>query len=216
MKSNFFVIGLTLFALQLSTAKADGVLALTAGTQTCEGRNVPQSAVATFPNTQYQLSTVGYGLRSKKVVIANVKVYCAEVLVSQPTQFVHSSANDAALKSLSTMDATAIRLDFVRGVDAQTVKSSFADAFNANHIDTSSPSVAAFLNAVAQGGDAAENKALTIAMDAKNGVVLYENSKGVVTQVQGDANTIAAIESIWFGVPADSGLANLKKLLIGE
>ena len=211
----FAVLGSSLL-LVAQIAFANDVLTVVPGSQTCEGVNIPKAATLNLPDRQLGMTTVGFGLRQKKVAFIPVKVYCASVLVSEPASFVRSAANDAALVSLDKMQANAIRLDFVRTVDAATVKSSFAEALTANKVDLNSTNVKAFLNAVATGGDAQSGKALTIAGNEKTGVVLYEDTNGKIQQVQGDAKLVHDVFSIWFGVPADDGIAALKSELIGQ
>ena len=214
MKSLMFVLVSALLTAQASFA-AD-VLTVVPGTQTCDGVTIASAATLNLPQKQVGLTTVAYGLRSKKVAIVNAKVYCLTVLVSEPSSFVRSAANDAALKSTDGMTANALRLDFVRTVDGPTVSQSFADAFTANKVDQTSTSVQAFLAAVKNGGQAVSGTAMTIGMDEKTGLVLYQNGASAVVQVQGDAALTHAIEAIWLGNPADSGLANLKNTLIGS
>lgn len=206
----------SLVALTLIPSTFAAVLTLTPGEKTLEGRNIPQSAQLKLSDRSVELSTVGFGLRSKKVMVANVKVYVAELLVSNAAAFEHHAANDAALKSLDKMEAVAIRMDFVRTVEAAKVAASFVEALNANQVDTRSAQVQAFISAVENGGDAAVGKALTIAFDTKGSLIVYENADGSPQIIKADANLQRAIYSIWLGVPADAGLANLKKDLIGE
>jgi len=215
MKLIYLSIALALISFTQTSFGAD-VLTLNPGTQTCEGITLAESATLNLPSSQVNLISVGYGLRTKRVAIVNVKVYCATFLVSEPGAYLRTSktTNDT-LSSTDSMSAVAFRLDFVRNVDAATVSQSFADALNANNVDLTKPSVAAFLAAVKNGGDVQSGKALTIAGDEKTGLVLYQSTTGSIQSIQGDAALVHAIVSIWLGNPADSGLATLKSELIG-
>lgn len=202
-------------ALTVSVSALAGLLTTTPGSKVIEGVTVSQAGTVNVENQQLPVSIVGAGLRSKKVAIVNVKVYVAELLSSDASKFVRSESQ--ALASLEQSRTISIRLNFVRGVDAPTVQSSFAEALKANGISTQEPAMAQFLAAVANGGDAISGKALTIATQKnadKTETVYYEDSKGQVTKVTGAEGFSAKIMSIWLGTPSDSGVANLKKQLI--
>jgi hypothetical protein len=202
-------------ALTVSASAFAGLLTTTPGSKVIEGVTVSQTGTVNVENQQLPVSIVGAGLRSKKVAIVNVKVYVAELLSSDASKFVRSDAQ--ALASLEQSRTVAIRLNFVRGVDAPTVQSSFAEALKANSISTQEPAMAQFLAAVASGGDAISGKALTIATQKnadKTETVYYEDSNGQVTKVTGNEGFSAKIMSIWLGTPSDSGVANLKQQLI--
>jgi hypothetical protein len=213
----FSVLGSVLVAVTLlaSSAFAD-VLQLVPSGRTIEDVAISSSASATVQGRHFGLTTVGAGLRSKRVAIINVKVYVAQLMVSDASRFVHSA--DGALASMADMSQVAIRLDFLRGVDADTVQSSFRDALTANNVDFTSPAIMAFLNAVSAGGDAVDGKALTIVgerLSSTADAITYEDSDGKTTTVTGPTGFLRSIFSIWLGEPADSGVDNLKQALIG-
>jgi len=173
---------------------------------------LPSSASANVDGESLKLTAVGAGLRAKKVVFVNVKVYVGQLLVSSPETFKKSDAE--ALGSLKDQKAVAVQMHFLRDVDAENVQKSFKEAFKTNKIDIEDASVKQFLDSVAKGGEAKEGKALTVlGAHLKDGseAVLYETTSGNLSQIKGSAGFIEKIFSIWLGKPADDGVAQLKK-----
>ncbi|MGZ3808688.1 MAG: chalcone isomerase family protein, partial [Bacteriovorax sp.] len=157
----------------LSQVASAGVLSLENGNRSIEGVNIAKEATLTLPGTtaSEKLDFIGAGLRSKKVLVANVKVYVAQLFLDNAGKFVRTEAG--AVKSLADMKAGAIHLTFLRSVDASTVQVSFRDALEANDVDTNNKGVAAFLAAVKEGADAQNGKSMNIS--------LKKDDKGVVT-----------------------------------
>src|SRR5207253_11327692 len=134
MKTAFIAFATTL-ALGLSAQAS--LLKLDAGQKSDNGVNVSTGGTATIDGKDFDLKTVGSGLRSKKVLLLNVKVYVAQLLVSSPNTFVHKDAD--ALKSLDDSQTVAIQLSFLRTVGADKVQVSFRDAFDANGVNINGP-----------------------------------------------------------------------------
>lgn len=204
-----FVSAILISALAFS-AQA-GILSQVSSGKKIETVETAKSATLSVNKQDISLEIVGAGLRSKKVVIANVKVYVAQLLSSDASKFVNNEAG--ALKSLDDSRTTAITLTFLRTVDAPTVQQSFKDALKANNVDMNEKAVADFLAAVNQSGDALEKKTLTIATQ-KNAdgseTLYYEGTNGKLSQIEGSKGLTSKIMSIWLGNPADSGVAALK------
>lgn len=200
------------FALLTQVASA-GVLSLENGTRKIEDVNIASSASVHFGGTSevQKLDSIGAGLRSKKVLVAKVKVYVAQVFLDNAGKFVRT--NDGAMASVSNMKAGAIHLTFLRDVDAPTVQISFREALEANNVNINDKGVAAFLSAVNDGADARNGKSMNISLtksDDGKVTVVYENTSGVEKTVVGDEVLFKGIFSIWLGTPADSYLAALK------
>lgn len=174
--------------------------------QTLEGVNLSTAGIS--KNGQ-KLQYIGAGIRSKKVVLVNLKVYVGELLVSDSTKFKKSEA----LKSITEAAPALVQLHFLRDVDADRVQSSFQDALEANKVDLKKPEIQKFLDAVKNGGEAKKGKMLSI-YGAKNSdgseVITYEGSNSKATTVSGGAGFIQEIFSIWLGTPSDDGVAKLK------
>lgn len=207
---------ITLFAVAaLSSSAFAGILSTNAGSKNIEGVQIANDGTVSIENQQIPVSIVGAGLRSKRVAIVNVKVYVAELLSSDASKFVRTEAD--ALSSLEQSRTIALRLTFVRGVDAPTVQTSFAEALKANNVNTNDGAIAQFLKAVAEGGDAVSGKTLTIVTQKnadKTEAVFYEDSNGKMTKVMGAQGFSREIMSIWLGNPSDSGVGALKQQLI--
>ncbi len=211
-----FAGALALFsALTVSAVARADVLTLDSSGKSLNGIALSKGGTAAVDNRQISLTTVGAGLRSKKVGFVPVKVYVAQLLVSNADQLVRTDAG--ALDSVAAMDGVAFRLDFLRTVDADTVQSSFRDSLTANQVDLSRPEIKAFLDGVSAGGDAISGKNLTLVLSKAAGgqeAVTYQDANGKVTTTTGPAGFIRELSSIWLGSPADSGVADLKAALL--
>src|SRR3954452_23111889 len=89
-------------------AHAD-LLKLTEGSQVIGGVHIPSAAVATVAGKDYDLTTVGAGMRTKRVMF-NVDVYVAQLMLADASAFVRT--DDGALPSLDKETSVAIRLSF--------------------------------------------------------------------------------------------------------
>lgn len=212
MKTAILAFATTL-ALGLSANAS--LLKLTPGQKSNNGVTISTGGTATVDGQSIDLTTVGSGLRNKKVLLANVKVYVAQLLVSKPNSFVHK--DDEALKSLDDSDTVAMQLYFLRSVDADKVKVSFRDAFDANKVDVNDAAIKALLNAVASGGDATANGTLTfVGHKHSDGseTLVYEDTAGKQTVIKGDKGLTHDVFSMWLGNPDDDGVAALKTSLV--
>lgn len=214
MKKVFFAVVFSALAL-MGTAQAS-VLNLEAGSSNIEGVNISKGGKAAVADRSTALVTVGAGLRAKKVAIVNVKVYVAQLLLSDATRFVRNEGD--ALNSLDNVQTVALQMSFLRTVEADKVMTSFKDGLVENSVDLNNPAIKQFLDTVAQGGDAENGKSITIVLEKLPGgkeAVTYENTNGVSTTISGDAGFSKAVLSIWLGKSADSGLEKLKKAILG-
>lgn len=172
------------------------------------------AANATVEGETINLKAISAGMRMKKVLFVEFKVYVAELFASSPESFKKNESQ--ALASLKGQKAVAIKLHFVRAVEAKDVQKSFADALKINKIDVNDGAVKQFLDAT-KNGKAEEGKALTVlGATLKDGseVIFYETTGGEISEIKGPAGFIEKIFSIWLGRPADVGLAELKKQLL--
>jgi hypothetical protein len=199
----------------LSSSAFAAILSTTPGSKTIEKIQVANEGTVSVEGQNLPVSIIGAGLRSKKKAMFNVKVYVAELLSSDANKFVRTS--DGALNSLELSRTIALRLNFVRGVDAPTVQTSFTEALKANGVNVADQHVAQFLKAVTEGGDAVSGKALTIVSQKyadKTEAVYYEDANGKVTKIHGNEGFSRKLMSIWLGTPSDDGVANLKAQII--
>ena len=177
--------------------------------------HLPSAATVTSEGESLKLASVGAGLRTKKVVFVNVKVYAGQLFVSDLATFKRSESD--ALTSLQGQKAVAMQMHFLRDVDADNVQKSFKEALRANSVNTDEVSVKEFLEVVSKGGEAEEGKALTVlGAKMKDGseMLSYETTSGQTSQIKGSAGLIEKIFSIWLGKSSDDGVAQLKKSIL--
>lgn len=216
MKSVLQVLTASAIILSVSFAEAS-LLKLEKGSRAIQGVNISKSADATIDQTSVHLGTVGGGLRWKKVLLAKVNVYVAQLLVSSPERFVKKDKE--ALKSLDDSETVAIQLTFLRTVDAPTVQSSFRDALSVNKVDMGTDAIKQFLSAVKNGGDATSGNSLTILVHKHSDgseTLIYEDSAAKQTVIKGDKGLTQKILSIWLGTPADDGVGSCKSDLLAN
>lgn len=200
-----FLICTLLFAwsAQASLLKPEG------SSGTIEKIALPESATISGGETPQKLYSIGSGLRAKKVMLVNVKVYVGQMFVANKDSF----SKAEALSSLGNQSAAAIQLHFLRDVDAENVQASFKEALKVNKVKLDSEAMTQFLSAVKKGGVAKSGKTLTIlAMKGPEGqeIVSYENNEGAVTEIKGPAGFMKDIFSIWLGTPSDDGVAKFR------
>jgi hypothetical protein len=213
MSLNLIVKSIVSLTLVASVSFAD---LLTKELSGKENSGVKLSKAASVKVDQYNvnLTQVGAGLRTKKVLIANVKVYTAEVFVSEPQTVVKTDAD--LLASVAQSKTAVVQLTFLRDVEADKVQVSFRDALVANNIDINSAEVKSLFAAMVAGGEAKTGKTMTFATN-KNAdgteTLYYEDNSGKVSTVVGKDLT-KNIFSMWLGIPADDGLKTLKAELL--
>lgn len=219
MKNIFSSLSATAFVVLSSvTPVFAGVLTLE-GTSDKKIENVSilPNAHLTTTAGQFSLNSVGSGLRTKKVLMAKVKVYVAQLLVTNANRF--STAPEMALASLDDSDTVVMNLTFLRRVEAEKVRTSFLEALNINKVSLTSSAIADFLKAVETSGDALEGKTFVVAIHKNSDgteILTFEDSLGKVTTIKGEKGLTNSIFSMWLGIPADDGLATLKEQLLGK
>lgn len=207
------IAGLATVLLSLNASAA--LLTSEGSGEKIEKVTLSSSATAQVENEAVKLTSVGAGLRAKKVVFVNVKVYVGQLFVSTPESF--KKTDSEALTSLKEQKAVAIQLHFLRDVDADNVQKSFKEALKANNVSLDDAAVKQFLDSVSKGGEAKDGKALTIlGAKLKDGSesVFYETTSGNISEIKGPAGFIEKVFAIWLGKPSDDGVASLKKSIL--
>lgn len=161
------------------------------------------------------MDLLGAGLRAKRVLIIDAKVYVAQLFSDNKAAF---SRDAGALQSLvQNSTRVAFKIDMLRTVSASELSNSFKEALQANNIAIDSE-MSAILGLFSQSADAASGKTLTLLMikDTKNVKtnLYYEDAAGKLQSMVGSPDVMTKIMSIWLGTPADSGLSNLKASLL--
>jgi hypothetical protein len=189
------------------------VLELKPGANVREGVNISEGATATVKGEKSEIVTVGSALRTKKVLIANIKVYVAQFMVSNPARY---SKTDA-LNSLEDQEVAVMRLSFLRFVDAEKVRVSFEDALVANGVSLKDPEMSALLNAIVDGG-AAEQGGSLLFLVKKNSdgseTMIYETTGGKISVIEGTRGLTKKLFSMWLGVSADDGIVKFQRELL--
>ncbi len=213
MSLNALMKSILSVALIASFASAD---VLTKELSGKEVSGIKMSKAASVKVDQYNvnLTQVGAGLRTKKVLVSNVKVYTAEVFVSEANVVVKSDAD--LLASVAKAKTAVVQLTFLRAVEAEKVQVSFRDALVANGVDTESAEVKQLFGYMVAGGEAKDKGTMTFVTNKNSDgteTLYYEDTNGKVSSVIGQDLT-KKIFSMWLGVPADDGLKQLKAELL--
>lgn len=214
-RSSMTKILVLLCSFFVSTTSFAALLTVEGTSKKVEELNLSATATVKVEGEDMKLTSVGAGLRTKKVVFVKVKVYVGQLYVASPEIFKKYEAE--ALGSLKDQRAVAIQLHFLRDVDAENVQKSFSEALKANGVDVTQSSTKQFLEAVAKGGEANKAKSLSILglrfKDGREGI-FYESTNGKTYEIKGDAGFIERIFSIWLGKPADEGVADLRREIL--
>ncbi len=201
--------------LMFSSYSMAALLTLEPGTEAIERVSIAKKATASIDGQNVELLPVGAGLRSKRVLIADVKVYVNQILSTQPEKLNHDM--NLALASTEQMQTVAVALTFLRTVDADKIQMAFVDSFIANKIDPKDASIAQFLANVKAGGDAKVGQTLSFVLTQNasgTDSIHYEDGNGKAFVVEGPRGLAQKILALWLGTPADDGLAKLKKQIL--
>lgn len=204
-----------LLSLVTFSAIFSSAAVLTNGTavQEKEGVKIPQTVTFKMNDQETVLNLVGSGVRKKSFL--SVKVYLAEVFADKSESFERN--NEKALESLAASPTVAVRITFLRNVDAETIMNAFKDGFGVNNIDVNKDApIKAFLDAVAKGGDGDEGKTLTFVL-ARNTdgseTLVYEDSKAKLVTIQSSGLTKKVL-SLWLGKMVDSKAQEMKNEIV--
>ncbi len=103
------------------------IIETTLGEKSIENVKIAVKATTNIDGRKTDLLIAGAGLRVKKKAFIPIKVYVAQIFVSELQKFVRTEAE--ALNSLDMMNTAVVQLTFVRNVDAPTVQMSFKDVY---------------------------------------------------------------------------------------
>lgn len=164
--------------------------------------------------TLLKMDLLGAGLRTKKVLISEVKVYVLQLF--SDNEAAYSRNADTALSSLvQNSNGVALKLDMARTVTSASLVTSFKEALEANNIPLDAELTKA-LALMEKSADATNGKSITMLMtrDGDKTNLYYEDTKGDSVSMVGSAELMKKILSIWLGKSADDGLAALKTQLL--
>lgn len=210
-----------LFALALSTtlaAQAAPLLTYEAGNQQLNGVVLNKTATVNDANgapTSAKLDLLGAGLRAKKVLVAEVKVYTLQLFSDNKAAF---SRDANALPSLvQNSNRVALKIDMLRTISSSQLAGSMKEALVANGyaIDTELNSILALFEKSAEPTQG-KSISLMLVKDASAGKtnLYFEDTKGTLQSVVTAPEVMTKILSIWLGVAVDDGMAKLKTSLL--
>ncbi len=208
-----------LFALAMATSvfAQASLLTFEDGSKALNGVNLKATAAINDKDskpTSTKLDILGAGLRTKAVLISEVKVYVAQLFSDNKAGF-SRDANTALTSLVQTSNRVALKLDMLRTVSAASLVTSFKEALAANNIALDAELTSA-LGLMEKAADATSGKSITLLMTKDNNKtnLYYEDTKGNSVSMVGSPEMMTKIMSIWLGKPVDDGLANLKKQLL--
>lgn len=178
------------------------------------GVKLSKSATVKVDQYNARLTPVGAGLRTKKVLVANVKVYTAEVFASEPGSVVKSDSE--LLNSVARSKTAAVQLTFLRAVEAEKVQVSFRDALVANNVNIDAQEVKDLFASIVAGGESKNGGTMTFVTNKNSDgteTLFYEDTNGKVNTVKG-MDLTKKIFSMWLGISADDGLKKLKEEIL--
>lgn len=157
-----------------------------------------------------KLDLLGAGLRTKQVLIAEVKVYVAQLFSDNKAGFSRDATTGLA-SLVQSSSRVALKLDMLRTVSAASLVTSFKEALAANNYALDAELTSA-LGLMEKGADATSGKSITLLMTKDGGKtnLYYEDTKGVTVSMSASPEMMIKIMSIWLGKPVDDGLAALK------
>ncbi len=175
------------------------------------GVQMSKAASAKVDQYNVNLTQMGAGLRTKKILVVNVKVYTAELFASDAQAVIKTDAD--VLATVANSKTAAMQLTFLRNVEAEKVQISFREALVANKVDTNAAEIQKLFGMMIAGGEAKDKKTMTFLAN-KNAdgtdTLYFEDTIGNVGSAVG-TGLAKSIFSMWLGTPADDGLKKLKE-----
>jgi len=208
-----------LFALVMASSVLAQAALLTFedGAKVLNGVNLKATATLNDKDgrpTPLKLEILGAGLRTKQVLIAEVKVYVAQLFSDNKAGF-SRDANTGLSTLVQSSSRVALKLDMLRTVSAASLVASFKDALAANNYALDAELTNA-LGLMEKGADATSGKSITLLMTKDGGKtnLYYEDTKGVTVSMSASPEMMKKIMSIWLGKPVDDGLDALKTQML--
>lgn len=205
-----FVIVTSVFAQAALLSYEDGAKAL-------NGVNLKATASLNDKDnkpTPLKMEILGAGLRTKTVLIAEVKVYVAQLFSDNKAAF-KRDANSALTSLVQNSSRVALKLDMLRTVSAAALVTSFKEALAANNYALDAELTNA-LGLMEKSAAATSGKSITLLMtkDGSKTNLYYEDTTGTTVSMSGSPEMMMKIMSIWLGKPVDDGLAALKTQML--
>ena len=208
-----------LFALIMTSSVLAQAALLTFedGAKVLNGVNLKATATVNDKDgkpTPLKLEILGAGLRIKQVLIAEVKVYVAQLFSDNKAGF-SRDATTGLTTLIQSSSRVAMKLDMLRTVSAASLVTSFKEALAANNYALDAELTNA-LGLMEKAAAATSGNSITLLMTKEGGKtnLYYEDTKGVTVSMSGTPEMMVKIMSIWLGKPVDDGLAALKTQML--
>lgn len=211
-----FVLATLVASLVSVTAQA-GILTTVDSETKLDNVAVSKSGTTSVDRREAQLTTVGAGIRWKKVGPAKPKVYVIELLVDDASKFV--ADYEKIQESVNSMNTVALKMTFRRNVEAGSIAQSFKDALVNNKVDTEQPEYKALYEALSGGSDFKKDSSFSVVLEKgeKADLVTYQNGSDDPVSIEGTRGFFENFLSIWLGnTKEDPGLDSTKKQLAGQ
>jgi hypothetical protein len=219
-----FLLSVFVFAAVGIVRAAAPLLSLTSGPQDLgpKGKqvNLSSGGVVTLPDGQIiPLTTVGGGLRRKRVVVFQIPVYFGQLLVDPAAAVTFPRDPDRALDALEPIRTVAMHLLFLWDVTGDQISAAFKEAFATNGYNFAErPDLQELQKIIAMTGSIRRGMTAVLiarAGDNQRDIVVYEAPDGRISQIDGRAGFKRAVLSAWFGKASDAGLRSLKAQIVG-
>ncbi len=162
------------------------------------------------------LKRVTQGLRQKKVVIAKVSVYVAQVFSNGTADF---ESLDKLRASLQKSEPFILSMTFVRDVGIEKIADAFKEAFDENKVDGAKAPFSDFVSAVTKSGDVKDKQTYFFIFKqdgGKESITFETNGKEWFSVKDAASGTQAQFLKLWLGKPVDSGVEQLQSQLLSK
>ncbi len=207
-----------IFATLVAFSAQAGILTTVDGETVLEKVLISKAGIASVDRREVQLTTVGAGIRWKKVGPAKPKVYVIELLADDASKFV--ADYEKIQESVNSMSTVAMKMTFLRDVEAANIAQSFQDALVSNEVDTSQPEYKTLYEALIAGSDFKKGTSFSVVVEKiseENDLVTYQIGEDEPVGITGKRGFFEGFMSIWLGnTTKDPGLDSAKKQLAGE
>lgn len=154
------------------------------------------------------LKPVGQGTRSKKIALFSIKVYEAELFVSESTQLPASS--DEILKS----PYISLIINPARSFPGEKMKQSVLDSYEENKINSETEAQKKFID-LFKDRKINKNEAITLfGQQTDHSSQLFIKMGNEHVEIAGPKNFVKEVFSIWLGATTDKNLEKLKSDLL--
>lgn len=193
-------------SLNVQAAMIEGI-----GTPKVTIEGVPVFSEARVPSAPGKtLKLTGAGVRKKKIVLVKVDVYVAAHYLDPAVTWDAKNPMDA----ISKANVKVMELSFLRDVDSKKIREAFLSSLSTNKVDVESVAVKEVFGKLTFDIKDKQKLVLVGQGTGANESLSFETPTGRHT-VKGPS-VASNFWRIWFGIPDDGGLEDLKEKLVGQ